>query len=206
MQLKWLAMIPAAGFCLVTTVYASSAPDQTGAFVNYCADKRNLKECRGKMMMIEFREEVGSNPGLCTVPEGISSQKANERILQWLGSHRAYDDKPLHDGMQAAMRDLWQCATKLNSGATLSKAPDTTEEFLAFCSVKENAEKCAAEIETDYGVAVLDRKGGCNVPAGITPRELMDKTLQWLQTHQQPAGERTETAVIAAMAGVWPCH
>ncbi len=84
--------------------------------------------------------------------------------------------------------------------------PNTAGAFLAFCKAKENTNACAAEIEMDYGEAKLNGKGGCTVPADMGPREMMDQTLQWLRTHPQLAGERTQSAIIAAMAELWPCR
>lgn len=201
MQLKWLTMTLAMGLCLAPTAYASP-PDQTGAFVSYCANRKNHESCHKQMAYIEIADQWEHKPGICVPPEGINLENANDKILGWLDSHPGYGNQPLHDGMQAAMKGLWQCATKLNNGLTSSEVPDTAGRFSAFCDDRENYKKCSEQIVTDFLVVTMT----CTIEEKVTGQEVTDKALAWLQAHPQPAAASTDTSVETAVRALWPCH
>lgn len=194
--------------------YADDVPQTTGAFVQFCSDKANWPACKSAMLSDETATEfimlTDNNRNECDIPDGIDPGDANAQIVSWLAQNKDYDDAPLHDGMQAAMHGIWNCATKLDTGKTSSGVPDKIGAFMTFCDVKENYNTCADEIVTgDVAVMASSLAGPsshCPSPDNTTTDELTAKTLAWLRANPQPDDEDTSNAIIAAHDALWPCH
>lgn len=192
---------------------AADVPQATGDFVQFCSDKANWSACENAMLTDETASEVSmlanNDRSECVVPDGIEVSDANAQIVSWLAQNKDYDNTPLHEGMQAAMRGLWNCATKLNTGKTSMGAPDKIGAFMSFCTARQNYTICANEIVTgDVSVmasALAGPANRCPSPDGTTTEELTAKTLEWLRANPQPDDEDTAQAILTAHDALWPC-
>lgn len=194
--------------------YAADVPQTTGTFVQYCSDKSNWSACDNAMLTDETATLItmlsNNTANECDLPDGIKATDANAQIVAWLAQNKGYDDAPIHDGIQAAIKGLWNCATKLNTGMTSSGAPDKIGAFMGFCADKANYNTCASEIVTgDVSVMASSLSGPsnrCPSPDNTTTEELTDKTLAWLRANPQPDEEDTSDAIMKAHDALWPCQ
>lgn len=217
MKMKFGAALIALAILFPAISVAAKVPAKTGEFVNYCKARKHHDDCFTEMMADEVSTSLSANlngdRGECQLPRGISGIKGNEEILAWLARHNDYDAAPLHDGIQAAIKGLWNCAETLHNGKTSSGAPDKAGAFLAFCGGARNYNICADEIVSDdmkayAGAAGLNPgyAGHCSAPKGVETKEMTGKVLAWLRANpQQPDGD-TEAAVMTAIDSLWPCH
>lgn len=190
---------------------ATDAPDQVGPFLEYCVGNHN--GCMSALITDEIATEVGADSGECDVPRGIETGAGNAQIVDWLTAHPETHSMTLHDGMQAAMRAIWDCAAAVKTGMTSMGAPDKAGPFLAFCADKKHYAKCANEIVGDNlavyaGTQGLNDSatGHCPSPDNIETPELTEKILGWLREHPELNDEDTEAAIWAAGDALWPCH
>lgn len=190
---------------------AAKAPDQVGPFLKYCA--RNHSGCMTSLISDEIATDFGGNSDECDIPQGIETDAGNAQVIDWLRAHPETHSLPLHDGLQAAMRGIWDCAKAVKTGMTSMGTPDTVGPFLAYCEDKHHYTKCANEIVADNlavyaGTQGLNdsAKGHCPSPDNMTTRELTGKILDWFRTHPDLNDQDTETAVWAAGDALWPCH
>jgi hypothetical protein len=190
---------------------AAKAPDRVGPFLKYCA--KNHDGCSISLSADEIATNLSGNSGECDIPRGIQTRAGNAQVLDWLKAHPETHALLLHDGMQAAMKSIWNCATAVKTGMTSIGAPDTVGPFLVFCEDKHHYAKCANEILGD-NMAVYagtqgmndSAKGHCPSPDGITTQELASKVIGWFRTHPEMNDQDTEVAVWAAGDALWPCH
>ncbi|MBS0274284.1 MAG: hypothetical protein JSR55_07765 [Proteobacteria bacterium] len=190
---------------------AAKAPDKVGPFLKYCA--MNHDGCTTSLISDEIATNLSGNSGECDIPQGIETNAGNAQILDWLKAHPETHALPVHDGLQAAMHGIWNCAEAVKTGMTSMGAPDTVGPFLAFCEDKHHYAKCANEILADNMAAYAgtqgmndSAKGHCPSPDGITTQELAAKIMDWFRAHPEMNDQSTETAVWAAGDALWPCH
>jgi hypothetical protein len=190
---------------------AAKAPDQVGPFLKFCV--KHHQDCMTSLVVDEIATNLSENSGQCDVPRGIETNAGNAQVLDWLKAHPESHSLPLHDGMQAAMKSIWNCAAAVKTGMTSMGTPDTIGPFLAFCEDKHHYTKCANEIVGDNmavyaGTQGLNdsAKGHCPSPDGIDTPELTRKILGWLRQHPELNDQDTETSIWAAGDGLWPCH
>lgn len=155
----------------------------------------------------------GDGKGLCVPPDGISQDQANEKILVWLRQNRGTHAMIVFDGIQAAIKGLWNCETSLgNAGTGLDSlgVPETVAQtlgpFLSFCDGDANRVKCANEIVAVDVLAMTGDGSHCTAPDSTTGIELSDRVLAWLRANPQPPQTDTTIAVMTAIDTIWPCH
>jgi hypothetical protein len=212
MKITALSMTVLAGLLFTAlAMSAAKAPDRVGPFLKYCA--KNHDGCTTSLISDEIASNISGDSSACDIPQGIETNAGNAQVLDWLKAHPETHSLPLHDGLQAAMRGIWDCAKAVKTGMTSMGTPDTVGPFLAFCQDKHHYAKCANEILGDNMAVYAGTKGlnssasgHCPSPEGMTTPELTRKIMGWLREHPELSDHDTETSVWAAGDALWPCH
>jgi hypothetical protein len=96
-----------------TGVTSQGAPDNTAAFVTFCADAKNYTKCanevvRASVNALAAQDSSGKGPH-CTSPDSVETKELTDRVLSWLKGHTEVYDHPTKDGTAAAIDHLWPC-------------------------------------------------------------------------------------------------
>ena len=195
------------------TLAAADGPKNTGALAALCSS--NFSACRTAITDAQFDLTVEAlsdkTKKLCGVPEGISPEQGARAIAGWLAGHPESYGLPTEDGVAAAMKGVWQCAAKINTGLTSSGVPDTTGRFVTFCADKANYVKCANEsieggLNATAEIIINDSSKHCELPKGIKTPEVYDKVITWLIAHPETYKLETDEGIAVATDAVWPCR
>ncbi len=211
---KTVVLFVAAWVLAPNTIWAQAIPATAGAFATYCTPLK--KGCDGKIQEVETDAEVKamtSSPPIdaCTVPKGIEFAAGDRAIVAWLSAHPSAADMSTADGINAAIKALWNCQKSVATGVTSWGVPDKTGPFVAFCADAKHYTKCASEIVqasvNAYAAQTLNGKSlHCTSPDNVGTKELTAKVLAWLNGHKEVYGLATEDGNAAAIDHLWPCH
>ena len=185
------------------TVCAQDAPAKAGAFAAYCTP---LKEaCSSKIVLAQFDALD------CSVPDGITSNEGDRAIVGWLSAHPGAAGMSTVDGINAAIKALWNCQKSVATGHTSRGAPDKTGAFVAFCDDTRHYVVCANEVVqasiNAYAALTMNGKSAhCSSPDSVETKELTDKVLIWLKDHKELYVQNTEDSTATAIDHLWPCH
>ena len=191
---------------------ADDVPKTTGAFVAYCGD--HLEACQTKIAVVEIAnamDPAARAAGNCIVPRGVEGPAAAKAIIGWLGGHPELAGGSTRDGIETAIKAIWNCRDEVESGVTSLGSPDRTGAFVAFCAGPAHRSTCADEILTASLRAYIAAKKvppgpHCTSPNDIETPELTSKVLAWLGRHAEVYGRSTEDGIAAAIDALWPCH
>jgi hypothetical protein len=213
-----LISLAAVGFFLsalaLGTGWAQDVPATAGAFAAYCTPLK--KGCATKIEAVQvgaMMESLNSAKPttVCTVPDGIEAAAGHQAIVAWLSAHPATANLSTENGINAAIKALWNCQGSVATGVTSRGVPDKTDAFVAFCDDTKHYAKCAnevvqASINAYFAKEINDKSAHCTSPDGVETQELTIKVLAWLKGHKELYGQATEVGTAAAIDHLWPCH
>ncbi len=206
-----LTAVLAACFVISIPAYADSqnpVPDQTGAFVTYCAG--HFADCEAQILATDIAMLAGiafAAPGTqpCTIPKGVSPDDGTKQILAWLGAHKDAGSMKTTDGIRAAEKDIWHCVAQVGDGTEPGGPPAKTGAFVAYCAT--HYAKCADEmVAVTVSVMVPDPPVHCAPPDSVTTKQMYDAVFPWLKQHPETYGLDTDDGIMAAFDKIWPCH
>ncbi len=191
---------------------ADDVPAATGAFVAYCDG--HLKACQNYIVELQIGSALDPDArasGECLVPRGVQDAAAGKAIIGWLGGHPELNGRSTHDGVVAAIKAIWNCQDKVESGVTSLGSPDRTGAFVSFCADPAHRTVCDEEIvaaSLSAYIAYQDGKPGqhCTSPDSVETPELASKVIAWLGRHPELNGQPTEDGIAMAIDAIWPCH
>lgn len=197
--------------CIPTYAYAAKpVPEQTSAFVAYCASHKHFDDCKNQVLDTDIATMMGividkSSAQPCTVPKGVSTDDATKQILEWLGKHKDLDSMKTGAGIRTAEKDLWHCQAQVGDGREPGDPPAKTGDFVAYCAT--NYIGCANEMVI-VAVAVGDfgMSEHCAPPDSMEGEDLYKAVLPWLKQHPETYGLNTDDGIMAAFNQIWPCH
>lgn len=94
---------------------SNGAPENTGAFLTYCADKGHLGKCDDVVMTASLRAyaaSIGIDNGAkahCSAPGKMNQSEVTEKVLAWLQDHSETHDQDIEDTSATALDNLWPC-------------------------------------------------------------------------------------------------
>lgn len=195
--------------CIPTYAYpANPVPDQTGAFVAYCAS--HFADCKDEVVVTDVATLAGiafgkSGAQACTIPKGVNTDEGTKQILAWLGRHKDVATMKTPDGIQAAEKDLWHCQAQVGDGSEPGGPPAKTGAFVTYCSTHYT--ECANEmVAVTVAVSIPDPPEHCSPPDSVTTKGMYDAVLPWLKQHPETYALDTDDGIMAAFDQVWPCH
>ncbi len=216
MHLRFSGVVVACVF-LVLSVSAQAGvhvPGETGAFVKFCA--RNFKSCREEILQEQIvimaaKAWANSTSDKCWVPDGVDDDTAARQILGWLKQHGETAMMKTEDGVETAVRGIWNCQTKIETGLTSMGVPDRTGAYMKFCGVAANYAKCANQmVADDVIIATRDPSSTapahCTAPKGMDSNTMAKAIYYWLYAHPETYELPTDDGVWTAIDALWPCH
>jgi hypothetical protein len=200
--------------CGLGTARAQDVPSTAGAFAAYCTPLK--KGCAVKIEAVQIGAMMESSKSakptpVCTVPDGIEAEAGHKAIIAWLSAHPATANLSTENGINAAIKALWNCQESVSTGVTSRGVPDKTGAFVAFCDDTKHYAKCAnevvqASINAYFAKEMNGKSEHCSSPDGVETRELTTKVLAWLKDHRDLYGQATPVGTAAAIDHLWPCH
>lgn len=196
------------------TVWAQGVPAKAGAFATYCTPMK--EDCSNKITEVQSVALVQASvspqaTGVCSVPDGITSNEGDRAIVGWLSAHPATAGMNTGDGINTAIKALWNCQKSVATGHTSRGAPDKTGAFVAFCGDTRNYKVCAnevvqASVNAYMALQINGKSVHCSSPDSVETKELTEKVLAWLKDHKELYGQNTEDSTSNAIDHLWPCH
>jgi len=189
---------------------ADDVPATAGKFAAFCTPVNDA--CRGEIEQAQMDANFGTPPTTdCEVPEGIEHEEGYNAIIGWLSAHPEAANKSTEDGINAAIKALWNCQKSVATGHTSWGAPDKIGAYVTFCADAKNYTICAnqtVEASTNaYAAQVLNGKSDhCSSPDGVETKELTARVLAWLKDHKEVYGQDTGVGITTAIDHLWPCH
>lgn len=213
----WGVCVACIFFGLCGAIPAQAAvpvPGITGAFVAFCA--KNFGPCRDEIqqeqiVIMASKAWAKSGTDKCWVPDGVDDDVAAKQIIDWLKRHSETATLKTEDGVEAAVRGIWNCQTKIETGVTSMGVPDKTGAFMTFCGVKANYVKCANQMVAD-DVIIETREPSstavphCSAPKGTSSAAMAKAIYYWLAAHPETYELSTDDGVWTAIDALWPCH
>jgi hypothetical protein len=192
-----------------STVSAQGVPAKAGAFAAYCTPLK--EDCSSKIEDAQVAALAGAASDVCSVPDGITADEGARAIVGWLSAHPANANMSTEDGINAAIKALWNCQKSVATGHTSRGVPDNTGVFVTFCDDATHYVPCAnevvqASVNADMALQVNGKSAHCSSPDKVETKELTDKVLAWLKDHKELYGQKTEDSTAIAIDHLWPCH
>jgi hypothetical protein len=195
-------------------VWADDLPPTAGDFAAYCTPLKDA--CDGKITEVQVAAMIRamtSTPPVtaCQVPKGIERVAGEKAIIGWLSKHSEAAGMSTADGINAAIKALWNCRASIATGVTSLGVPDMTGAFVKYCAVSRNYVRCANQIvEASTNAAAEQTFNGssqhCQVPNGVNTHDSTAKVLAWLKKHKETYGQSTDGGIASAVDNLWPCH
>jgi hypothetical protein len=189
---------------------ATDVPSTAGKFAIFCTPLNDA--CRTKIIGVEMDSSLSTPPATdCEVPEGIEHEEGYNAIVSWLSAHPETASMSTEDGINAAIKALWNCQKSIATGHTSWGAPDKIGAFVMFCADAKNYPICANQVveasTNAYAALALNGKSDhCSIPDGIETKDFTAKILAWLKDHTEVNGQDTGSGIAAAIDHLWPCH
>ncbi len=160
-RLKGPLVFPLAMVCALAAGASAAAqntskvPKTVGPFVAYCAT--SFKDCADEIADEQIAQSLAQEQGqtVCQVPRGVSDDSADHQIVSWLAQHSELATEPTSDGVNAAIKALWNCVAEIPNGQTNNGAPENTAAFLSYCAAGANSSICTKVISITLGRWVL---------------------------------------------------
>jgi Tfp pilus assembly protein PilW len=205
------ALILIAGALMPNRAWAAAdVPATAQKFAVFCTPLNDA--CRSKIIGVQMDSSFSTPPATdCEVPDGIEHEEGYKAIVSWLSAHPETASMSTEDGINAAIKALWNCQKSIATGHTSWGAPDKIGAFVTFCADAKNYVICANQIveasTNAYAAQALNGKSDhCSAPDGVETKELTVKVLAWLKDHTEVNGQDTGTGITAAIDHLWPCH
>jgi hypothetical protein len=191
----------------------SNVPKTVGPFVAYCAT--NFNDCTGEIAsdqaILSLTQEQDKT--VCLVPRGVTDDSADRQILNWLAQHNELAASSTSDGVEAAIRAIWNCVTEIPNGQTYNGAPENTASFLSYCADSAHDAVCADVIDTAslraYAASLgfkNGEQGHCSIPDAVKSQDALMQVMGWLKGRSDMLDRDIEDVAPYAIDGVWPCH
>jgi hypothetical protein len=191
-------------------VWAADVPATAGKFAAFCTPLNDA--CRSKIVGVQMHTSLSTPSGAdCEVPDGIEHEEGYKAIVNWLSAHPEAANMSTEDGINAAIKALWNCQKSVATGHTSWGAPDKIGAYVTFCADARNYAICANQVvqasTNAYAAQALNGKSDhCSIPDGVETKEFMAKVLAWLIEHKEVYGQDTGDGITAAIDHIWPCH
>lgn len=218
-RLKGPLVFPLAMVCALAAGASAAAqntskvPKTVGPFVAYCAT--SFKDCADEIADEQIAQSLAQEQGqtVCQVPRGVSDDSADHQIVSWLAQHSELATEPTSDGVNAAIKALWNCVAEIPNGQTNNGAPENTAAFLSYCAAGANSSICtkvisiaslrafAASLGFDNGA-----QGHCPIPDSVKAENALTQVTGWLAGRGDMLGRDIEDTAPFAIDNLWPCH